>query len=399
MISAVTPDPPRWLPARITLAGLIAAGIVALVGGGGFPAVWSAITCQTTDGGLLALCGRSSVVLFLAVMTAVSAGFSALWLVAQFGGPRMEASVGLLGRALSLFPIAALAWSFVGWWIGSLGWPVETLMPVQLDTAAPDWRISYGSTLWEYLAPALVLAVPLMGAVVGHRDLPLRTRLQALCLYAPAWLIIVEDVLHFMGWGAWMAQGIRAGDVPAVASGLAASAWFIAALCLPFQVIPARKRTAHGAFVIVCWLPWPLWAIAALSLSLSSSASWALLWLALLILGAAGWYRVWRPLTSTWRNQLRWFVAWCFEVLAGMLVWGAAACSLKPTLAHQLGDSIAQLCRPFAITSLEATAQSLADPALLFRAGGLIMLAALFFSQISRILRPCPPSPSSKSAI
>lgn len=397
MISAVIPHPPRWLAARLAVCGMLAAAALVLIGGGDVLTAWKAARGLPGGTELLDRCLRSGVLLVIAIATAASAGFTITWL-ARLAGEWATTLVGILGRALALFPAAALAWSFVGWWIGVRGWPVETLMPMQLDVAVQDWRLSFGSMLWEYFAPALVLAVPLLGEITGSPQVPLRARMQSLCLFAPAWLIIIEDVLHFMGWGGWMAQEIRAGSMENVAAGLAAGGWLSAVLCLLCTGMPTRKKEDASRFVGVCWLPWPLWALAALVLPVKPAASWALLWFALLVAGMAGWYRALRQMPRGAVPGLRWFFAWCFEVGAGMLLWGAAACAMKPVLAHELGSYAAQLCRPLAMTSLEASAQSLADPAQLLRAGSLIMLAALFFSQTSRILRPCPPSPSSTSA-
>jgi hypothetical protein len=336
--------------------------------------------------------------LLLALSVAASAGFTLTWLANACGRP-VAVSVAFFGRVLALFPVAALSWGFVSGWVGTLGWPIETLMPVQLSSVTTDSQMALGASLWEYLAPALVLAVPLFGEIIASAHIPMRARLQAICMYAPAWLIIIEDVLHFMGWGGWMAQNIRAGDMPAIAAGFAASGIFIAILCSLFAEFHTPHRENKWQLAGLCWLPWPLWALGALGLGVHPSTSWALIWLALLISGSAGWFRLLLPLKSNPLSQARWFVAWCLEVLSGMLLWGAAACSLRPVLAHQLGDSIARICRPLAITSLAEAAQTLADPTLILRAGGTILLAALCLIQISHIIRPCPPSHSSKPAI
>ncbi len=385
MISAVMPPPPRWLAVQILLGSLL---LAAIIGGGQFE--WS--------DGLLARSSRSVGILLIALTVAASAGYSLTWLANSCGRP-VAVCVAFLGRVLALFPVAVLAWGFVSWWVGSLGWPIETLMPVQLSSVSTDSRTVLGASLWEYLAPALVLTVPLFGEVIASAHIPMRARMQAICMYAPAWLIIIEDVLHFMGWGGWMAQNIRAGDMPAIAAGFVASGIFIALLCSLFSEFQTPHRENKWQLAGLCWLPWPLWALGALGLGVHPSTSWELIWLALLIGGSAGWLHSFIQLKSKWLSQARCFIAWCLELLAGIVLWGAAACYLRPALAQPLGDSIARICRPLAITSLEEAAQTLADPTLILRSGGIILLAALCLFQISRIIRPCPPSHSSKPAI
>ncbi|MBL9131830.1 MAG: hypothetical protein JNG86_11555, partial [Verrucomicrobiaceae bacterium] len=253
MISASLPPPPRWLPARVLIAGLLVAGILSASGGTSFFSAWSPLS----DSSLLGRGGRSGLVLIAALATAASAGFTITWL-AQFGGAVVSVIVSFVGRALALFPVAALAWALVGWWIGVLSLPVETLMPAQFDSAVKDAQMALGVTLWEYLAPALVLAVPLLGEVVAAAGVPLRARLLSICLLAPAWLVLVEDVLHFPGLGGWMAQEIRTGEIAHVAACFSGFTLLTAALCLLVRAIPSGQKSGTSHLQSLCWLPWPL---------------------------------------------------------------------------------------------------------------------------------------------
>lgn len=384
MISAVMPHPPRWLPVRIVLAGMLAAGCLALLTGGGFFSAWTGMT----DAAVIARSWRSLIILAVALATATSTGFTVTW-IAEFGGRRASAGVRFLGRAVAVFPIAALAWALTGWWIGRLGWPVETLMPMQLTADIQDWRMVFGSKLWEYLAPALVLAIPLTGEVIGSAEVPLRARLQSICLLAPAWLILVEDALHFMGWGGWMAQSIRAGDAQAVAIGLAAAAWFTGILCTLANAIPTGKRLGAGPFVTFCWLPWPLWVLTASVCIASQKTLWLLLWLslaAMTLLGCLALLRRLRPAQQACR-----IAAWSLEVLSLLPVWLAALAALHP---QPLTGGIMRLFRPLLVTTPEQAAQTLAHPEDILRTGAILVGVSLVLHLLSQmLLRAAPAAP------
>jgi hypothetical protein len=351
MISTVLPNPPRWLPVRIVLGGMLAACVIALSGGAGFFAGWSGLF----DPALLARGGRSAIVFAIALLTAASAGYTLSWL-AESCGRVVTSIVAMLGRAVALFPVTALAWSLVGWWIGALGKPVETLMPFQLGAELNDWRLMFGAELWEYLAPALVLAVPLFGEVLGGIGKPLRARLQSLCLHGIAWLILIEDVLHFMGWGGWMAQAIRAGEAANVAAGVAVMAWLSAVFCTLLNALPTTQSTGAGPLATISWLPWPLWVLA-LSVSLASQQ---LLWLKLRGQPTA--------------QQTFHLAAWSFETLSQLIVWLAAIATLHP---QPLTGGVMRTFQPLLITTPAQAAQTLADPTRILNAG-LVLLSASF---------------------
>jgi hypothetical protein len=376
MISTVLPNPPRWLPVRVVLGGMLASCVIAVSGGAGFFSGWSGLF----DPALLARGGRSAIVFAIAMLTAVSAGYTLSWF-AEACGRVVTLIAGLLGRAVALFPVAALAWSLVGWWIGALGKPVETLMPFQLDAEMKDWRLMFGAELWEYLAPALVLAVPLFGEVLGGVGKPLRARLQSLCLHGVAWLIIIEDVLHFMGWGGWMAQAIRAAEAANVAAGVAMMAWLSAVFCTLLNALPTTQPSGAGPFATISWLPWPLWGLV-LAVSLASQQMlWLLMWLVIAVISFP--LCLARLRGQALAQQSFHVTSWSFETLSQLIVWLAAIATLHP---QPLSGGVMRTFQPLLITTPAQAAQTLADPARILHAGLLLLGASLILHLLGRLL-------------
>lgn len=426
--------PPRWLPLRLLLGGIIAAAVVLL----SRHHDWN---LQAPAAEFWLRCGSSFVVLATSLLLALCIAVF-LGLRARRIGPRTERFIALLGRALACVPAVVWVWGFLGGWIGRLGWPVESLVPVQFPGSQDSLRVLLAHGLWEFLAPSFILALPLCGEMIHAiivdgrsvvdldfslraRGVPrssrlwlhhlrqlrplLRVRLQSLCLIAPVHLIIIEDALHFMGWGEGLAQRLRAGDSPGIALGLVVGAAMLALLCACLHLLRGRLHSAHRWVVTLAWQPWLLWALGLLALLPSSFVSWIILWAAMLASGSAGWRQTWRQIVVTlpleaarmlgapepmiWRHhialvQCRMLLSWIFALLAQTTLAIAAACALLPRLLDALGGPLAQLYRPLAISSGQEAMQTLADPTALLQSGACIALAALCFSQLSRILQP-----------
>ncbi|MDB6004025.1 MAG: hypothetical protein JWR15_1012 [Prosthecobacter sp.] len=426
--------PPRWLPLHLLLAGIIAAAVVLL-------SQHHDLSFTAPAPGLWVRCASSSLVLSISLILALCIGLI-IGLPARQMGPRIALFIAFLGRALACVPVVVLAWGFISGWIGHLGLPVESLMPAQFPDTQDSRQIALARLLWEFLAPALVLALPLCGEMIHAviidgratldldlslraRGVPkasriwrhhlsqllplLRVRLQSLCLIAPVYLIIIEDALRFMGWGGWLAQTIRTGDASGIALGLASGGAIMSLLCAAMHLLPGRLKSSHSFASTLAWQPWLLWALAALALLPVSSQLWLMLWTSVLISGSAGWHQAWshieaelpidasRILGSSekliWRHhiallQLRMLTAWLCTVFAQTLLCVAAACALQPGLIEALNAPLAKLYRPLAIASMQDAAQTLADPSALLQSGGLIALAALCLIQVSRIVQP-----------
>ncbi len=432
--------PPRWLPLRLLLGGVVAALLLLLTQRRSLSTLFA---WNVPAPGLWVRCGSSLTVLVIALLLAMSIALAA-GLLARRMEPRVEIFTALVGRALACLPIAAIAWGFIGGWIGHLGWPVETLLPAQLPEADGTWQTTLARTLWEFLAPAAVLALLLCGEMIEcvitdatatadldyslrARGVPqssrlwvhhlrqllplLRVRMQSLCLIAPVYLLIVEDVLRFMGWGGWLAQSIRAGDVSGIAFGFITGGAMMALLCVCLFVLRGRLKSSSSFMPALAWHPWFLWALGVMTLPNMSVLCWLILWLAVLVAGSAAWHQAWNSIEDQlpidaarvlgasegmiWLKhiapvQFRMLAAWICTVFAQTLLWIAVACAIQPRLLEELVDPLAQWCRPLAIVSMQDAAQTLADPTALLHAGGSIALVALCLIQVSRIVQPRP---------
>jgi hypothetical protein len=423
--------PPRWLPLRLLLGGMIAAGVVLL------------LPHQHQEQAPLswARCTSSLIVLALALLLALCIAL-VIGLRARQFGPRVAQFIALLGRALACVPVVALVWGFISGWIGRLGLPVESLIPAQISAIHDSLPVLLARMLWEFLAPALILALPLCGDMIhgvivdsdstADLDLPLRARgvpkssrlwrhhlslllpllrlrMQSLCLIAPVYLIIIEDALHFTGWGESLAQNLRAGAAGGIALGLASGGAMLALLCAGLQWSRVRLPSATGFAASLAWQPWLLWALGMQALLSTSSLVWITLWVALLVSGCAGWLQAWHHIEAKlpidaarvagvcpkmiWRQhiarlQFRMLAAWLCAMLAQTLLGIAATCALQPRLVEKLYAPLARLYRPLAISSAQDAALTLTDPTALLESGGGIALVALCLIQVSRIVQP-----------
>ncbi|MBB5032901.1 hypothetical protein [Prosthecobacter vanneervenii] len=425
---------PRLLPLRLVLGGLIAGVLVLLADHHGM-----SISLDMRDFGRRFF--SSFIVLLIGLLLALCLGVMT-GMYARRMGPRVQWLAGLLSRALACLPVVVLAWGFIAGWIGRLGWPVESLMPATFPEAHTAWQTVLARQTWDLLAPALVLAlslcgemthaviedgglVPDLGFSLRARGVPagsrlwrhhlsqlvplLRVRLQSLILFAPVCLIIIEDVLHFEGWGGWMAQSLRAGHAVGIAYGFASAGVLTGLLCTGAQLLHGRLTSSGGWLATLSWQPWLLWALGVLALLPASILMWLPLWLAVLMAGAAAWCQTWthilkqlpldasRVLGATdqmiWRHHIavvqgRTLLAWICTVFAQTLLGLATACTLQPRLMHELNERLVTLLRPLAVISVQDAAHTLADPTLLLQSGGGIALAALCLIQLGRIVQP-----------
>ena len=430
--------PPRWLPLRLGV-GCMLTVIAVLALSQQDVGAWSRSTF--TSANFWARCGSSLAVLTIALTFSVCLALGVELLSFGFGR-RTRGLLAFCGRALACVPVAALAWAFVGLWIGRHGGSVETLMPVELPLAENVWQTEVARMLWEFLAPALLLAIPLTGELIhgvisdapatAALDLALRARgvpvasivwrhrlrqllpvagthLRVLCLIAPVYLIVVEDVLRFMGWGGWMAQSLRGSNGHPIILGLIGGGSMVVLLLGAARIVFGRALPAGGKMSGFAWQPWLLWALACMAVMPGSLPPWLLIWFAVLLASSADWHRAWLELEkrlpleaarviggSAWRiwwqhlawAQARFLVAWISAALARAMIWIVVACAVRPAWVEDLSPLLAQWVRPLAIGTSREAAAALADPLPVLEAGGGLALASLCLIQVSRIIQP-----------
>ncbi len=68
-----------------------------------------------------------------------------------------------LGKALAFFPVNLLAWSFLGLWIGQLGHPIWTLMPVTEPESSLSIFEAWARWTWSWIPVVGLISVPLTG--------------------------------------------------------------------------------------------------------------------------------------------------------------------------------------------------------------------------------------------
>lgn len=436
-------SPPSRLALRVVCGSVAAAAVVLLAQQG--PWQENLLRLEAPDASLWLRCGASLLVLMLALLLAGCLGLG-IAMAARGAGRRAERMARLAGSVAASVPVAALTWVFVGVWTGRLGLPVESLLPADLLRADHAWLTVLARRLWEVLAPALVLAVPLTGEVVEAaaadasattdmqgtlraRGVPrgarlwrhhlrqmlplLRARLQGLCLVAPAYLLLIEDALRFMGWGGWMAQAVREAAAPRIALGFLLGGGMIALLCLLARLLlPGQvRRHKPNRLSSLAWQPWLLWLPGLVVLSPLAGFPWLACWFAVLLTSSAAWHDAWTrverelPLDAAkvlgagecaaWLRhtapvQARMLLAWLCASLGQTLWWAAAACCLHPPLLQELGGPLVPWLAPLVVDTAAETAHILQDPAAMAWAGGRIALAVLCFIQVSRIIRPRP---------
>ncbi len=83
-------------------------------------------------------------------------------------GPVMMNLGFWLGKAAVFFPMSALAWSFLGLWIGQLGHPIWTLMPVSRTTDSLPSLDLTAHFVWTWVPALGLLCVPLTGQCLSR---------------------------------------------------------------------------------------------------------------------------------------------------------------------------------------------------------------------------------------
>lgn len=269
--------PPSHLVARVLLLGLAFSLLLLWTGGAGswsntFSMISASLPLPPESGETLHLLLprslRTLVLVLLALFMGLSFALAAALLISHLGGRAMRLAAWL-GRAMAGVPP-------MGWAMGALllilrDWhlPVETLFPHQTPEVLDTWNLRIARKLWTWLAPGLVLALPLFGSaffslcyrlsalLTSHGGETLRARglrrswivhrhfapllgVHMARMARPAVAVLlcfaipVEEVFGFDGWGRFLATRLysSAPHTLELAAAMWSGAWMLAVLLI-----------------------------------------------------------------------------------------------------------------------------------------------------------------------
>ena len=229
--------------------------------------------------------GPSFVILAASALLAFAIALLAA-LVTRRAGWGLPHLAALAGRALAVFPVVALGWGAIGLLIGKLGLPIESLLPRHTSALSEEAWLASG--LWWWLVPVWLMAIPQAGALLSEfvdrlsQPLPgslveglrarglrmaqirhqheLKTawpqlfdRLEGAGIIALGYLVVIEDTLRVPGWGAFVAEALRAGDAAAIAGGVYFGGWLAAGWSLVVLILRRAVVSRHAPVTPAPW--------------------------------------------------------------------------------------------------------------------------------------------------
>lgn len=270
---------PDWLPLRLVILSVIISWCMVLAGGGSakdaMTMLMESASLAPAPGGL-ERAGATLAMLCASMLIATSTGLAVAITLNGLGRGVLAVAM-LAGRFVALVPVAALGWTFVGVWIGRLGMPIETLLPSLLMPRDETPELAFGRWTWGWMAPVLLVAVPIAGETVARaagwlhdadssreelglraRGIPLRRiffhhrlsqwicllgpQVQALGLIALGYFVVAEQILGLRGWGGWVAEAVLKGDRMQLAAAVHLGGWLAAAWCVIASTFGGWKR-------------------------------------------------------------------------------------------------------------------------------------------------------------
>lgn len=135
--------------------------------------LWLNVWSQVIQNGVPSIVSTFGL-LMVAVLVSRSLACGIWFLLTSVGGQFQKAGFWL-GRALALFPVYALAWAFIGLWVGRWGFPIWSLMPVSADSKSLSFIEHFSQNLWTWVPAILLLCIPLIGQwmVIFTNSVPL----------------------------------------------------------------------------------------------------------------------------------------------------------------------------------------------------------------------------------
>jgi len=135
--------------------------------------LWLNVWSQVIQNGVPSIVATLSLLIVAVLLSRSLAG--AVWFLLTSVGGQFQKAGFWLGRALSLFPVHALAWAFIGLWVGRWGFPIWSLMPVSADSKSLSFIEHLSQDLWTWVPAILLLCIPLIGQwmVIFTNSVPL----------------------------------------------------------------------------------------------------------------------------------------------------------------------------------------------------------------------------------
>ena len=238
---------------RVVLMTLVVlvGGIAALCCVGGDLHLWK----QSLGVAPWALAFATALRLFAAMTLAVSL-VACLQLLHR---PALSEVTFWLGKALAFFPVNLLAWSFLGLWIGQLGHPIWTLMPVIEPESSLSIFESWARWTWSWIPVVGLISVPLTGQCASlsfEKDSRARdVGIDLLGLFALALTLCVEDIFAIRGAATYLTAALRSSDP----LNLAATVWVLtliglllaAALSVSQTWVPERMDSKRWVMLLL----------------------------------------------------------------------------------------------------------------------------------------------------
>lgn len=211
-----------------------------------------------------ALAGRSVATLLLVLGAMTVAFCSGMWIALTAGrlSPRLLGCTSLLGQGLAALPVAGLGWWAMSWVVTDANLPVESLIPYVPPPDRDHWTLALGRSLWAWLLPMWVLALPLLGESLHTVSDQLRVswpvpnrlgmqaagqdgeaeqqhwlrlawaslldRWHSLGLLALGYTVLVEHAFGLPGWGGFFSNSLQTGHSAGIAASIYACGWLAA---------------------------------------------------------------------------------------------------------------------------------------------------------------------------
>lgn len=146
-----------------------------------------------------------------------------------------------LGKAVAFFPVNILAWSFLGGWIGQLGHPIWSLMPMTEPESSLSSFEAWARWSWTWIPVVGLISVPLTGQYLSLSfEKEARARdagINLFGLFALVLTLCVEDIFAIRGAATHLTVALHLSDP----LNLAAAVWMLTLISLLLAALSVSK--------------------------------------------------------------------------------------------------------------------------------------------------------------